>query len=103
MNPDDPKGHGFVCKDNLTYHRSYGLNSSFGRGTAALNGHFESCWQFSGNVLAGGTASQYPSNNFFPTEEEFEAEFESFGVLREDSQFAGKGCDWSKLPNYPIE
>ena len=57
---------GFVYTNNLTRHNEYGVmgsGASPGRGT--LDMYFPSR-VFLKNILAGGTASSYPADNFFP-------------------------------------
>jgi hypothetical protein len=60
------KAPGFVYRDNLVEHGSYGFfGSGTGVGTPALDGFFESP-VFEGNlIVGGGSASQYPANNAF--------------------------------------
>jgi hypothetical protein len=56
----------FVFTNNLTPHNDYGVvGSGTGVGTPSLNAYFPG-FVFARNVLVGGVASNYPSNNFFP-------------------------------------
>ena len=66
---------GFVYTNNLSKHNRYGVKGeSRGVGTATLAAVFPG-YVFRGNVLAGGSASLYPSGNFFPTVSELMASF----------------------------
>jgi len=58
---------GFVYRDNLTRHNAYGVagDGTTGDPSLTLSRYFPGV-QFSRDVLAGGTASQYPSGNYFP-------------------------------------
>ncbi len=55
-----------VYTNNLTPHNLYGvIGSGYGPGNPSLNAYFPAC-TFAKNILAGGSASIYPTNNFFP-------------------------------------
>src|SRR5262249_18538206 len=57
---------GFIYRNNLTPHNSYGiLGSGTGSGNATLATYFPGSI-VSKNVLIGGLSSLYPSGNFFP-------------------------------------
>ena len=48
-------------------HNNYGvIGAGVGIGTSALNFYFPG-YVFARNAIAGGAASSYPSNNFFPS------------------------------------
>lgn len=68
---------GFVFTNNIARHNTYGVK---GQGTASGNQtlakYFPSA-VFKGNVLAGGTASWYPSGNYFPPAADFLSQFVS--------------------------
>ncbi len=58
---------GFVFRNNVMSHNAYGIfgdNSSPGNG--AINTYFPS-GQFVKNLIAGASASSYPTNNFYPS------------------------------------
>ena len=56
-----------VVTNNLAVHNTYGIaGSNFSYGSLAINAYLPG-GIVTGNVLAGGTASRYPTGNFFPT------------------------------------
>ncbi len=58
---------GFVFRDNLATHGSYGVKGDgTGVGTDALNKRAPG-YVFTHNVIIGGKASQYPATNLFPS------------------------------------
>jgi hypothetical protein len=58
---------GFIYRNNITPHNTYGVfGSGSSSGTPSLNAYFPDA-TFLKNILAGGEASRYPSNNFFPS------------------------------------
>ncbi len=60
MNP------GFVFRDNIVVNNEYGVT---GAGTASGRSSLDTFFPgavFAGNVIVGGSASSYPSRNFFP-------------------------------------
>jgi hypothetical protein len=68
---------GFVFTNNIARHNTYGIK---GQGTATGNSTLATYFPsavFKGNVLAGGSASLYPSGNFFPPAADFLAQFVS--------------------------
>ena len=66
---------GFVFRDNLLRHNQYGVKGDgTGTGAATLRAYFTSL-TFDRNVLAGGSAGQYPGGNYFPTVADFLASF----------------------------
>jgi hypothetical protein len=66
---------GFVFRDNLMRHNTYGVKGdSVGVGSATLDAYFRDL-VFGPNVLAGGRATLYPAGNHFPTVDEFVASF----------------------------
>jgi hypothetical protein len=57
---------GFVFENNIALHHSAGISGSgTGPGVPALNRYFPSA-VVRRNVIVGGTAGEYPSDNFFP-------------------------------------
>jgi hypothetical protein len=67
---------GFVFTNNLMKHNAYGI---FGSGQAYGNGtlnYYAPGAVVRRNVLAGGRASRYPPDNFFPTVTTFMANFQ---------------------------
>ncbi len=66
---------GFVYRNNLSRHNGYGIiGRDHAAGTDTLNAYFPG-WVFARNVLAGGTASAYPSGNEFPSVSTFMGSF----------------------------
>ena len=66
---------GFAFHDNLMRHNQYGVKGpSLGVGHATFDAYFRNV-AFVRNVLAGGDASKYPGDNFFPSVVEFEGLF----------------------------
>jgi hypothetical protein len=57
----------FVYRNNIAPHNEYGvIGDAAGMGNNALAAYFPGV-QFARNVLAGGNASLYPADNFFPS------------------------------------
>jgi hypothetical protein len=81
---------GFVFRDNMLRHNTYGvIGDSNATGNASLHAYFPGV-RFDRNVLAGGKASSYPSENYFPTVQEYEASFmnladENFALVPDTS------------------
>ncbi len=68
---------GFVFTNNIARHNTYGIK---GQGTASGNQTLAKYFPgavVKGNVLAGGTASWYPSGNYFPPAADFLSQFVS--------------------------
>ena len=66
---------GFVFRDNLMRHNTYGVKGdNLATGSATLDAYFRSL-TFERNALAGGKASQYPGGNYFPPVDQFDAAF----------------------------
>jgi hypothetical protein len=66
---------GVVCRNNLARHNLYGVK---GDGTAMGHATFARYLPgivFVNNVLAGGSPTQYPAGNHFPSVPEFESQF----------------------------
>ncbi|MGE5815945.1 MAG: hypothetical protein ACM36C_15755, partial [Acidobacteriota bacterium] len=92
---------GFVFRDNIMRHNRYGVHGS---GRAVGNDTLQTFFPdavFDNNVLAGGKASEYPSDNLFPSVEEFIRQFvaPAEGDLRlvENSSFRGRASDGTDL------
>ena len=72
---DGAQSQGFVFTNNLMKHNTYGIfGSNAGIGNATLAAYFPSA-VVRRNVLAGGSASLYPTDNFFPSVTTFYAQF----------------------------
>ena len=72
---DDGQSSGFVFNNNLARHNEYGIfGSGAGVGSKAFAAYFPG-GIMRRNVLAGGNASLYPSDNFFPSVDEFNRQF----------------------------
>ncbi len=92
---------GFVFRDNIMRHGTYGvIGDNFGAGNASLNQYFPGA-RFERNVLAGGKAGNYPGGNLFPTVPEFEAAFTSIAgedfTLTSGSSFRSGATDGGAL------
>lgn len=67
--------NGFVFRDNFGKHNAYGVvGDGQSSGKATLSTYFTRL-VFERNVLAGGDASAYPADNYFPSVAEFDASF----------------------------
>jgi hypothetical protein len=67
---------GFVFTNNLMKHNAYGIfGSGQAYGNTTLN-YYAPGAVVRRNVLAGGSASRYPPDNFFPTVTAFMANFQ---------------------------
>ncbi|HSL21398.1 MAG TPA: hypothetical protein VK886_07680 [Vicinamibacterales bacterium] len=91
----------FVYRDNLARHNRYGVHgASRAVGNDTLDVFFPAA-VFIGNVLAGGKASLYPPDNFFPSVEEFEQQFMDTSdgnfQLKRDSSFRARASDGGDL------
>jgi hypothetical protein len=75
-------GHGpanvrFVYTNNLSKHNQYGIyGNGYGAGFVSLNIYFPGA-TIRRNVMAGGDASKYPADNFFPPASQFLGNFVS--------------------------
>jgi hypothetical protein len=95
-------GHGpanvrFVFTNNLSKHNQFGIyGDGYGAGFVSLNLYFPGI-TMRRNVLAGGTASKYPSDNFFPPTAEFLRNFVSASAgdyrLASSSPYNNAGTD----------
>jgi hypothetical protein len=75
INVGGPAVPSFVYTNNLARHNTYGVQGqNYGIGLSSLNHYFPG-FVFTGNVLAGGSASLYPAGNYFPTTAAFNAAF----------------------------
>lgn len=84
---------GFVFTNNFMPHNEYGvIGDGVGPGNPTLSKYFSNP-QFKRNVMAGGRASLYPSDNFFPANlEDLEKAERNFN-LPATSQFKNAGTD----------
>jgi hypothetical protein len=92
---------GFVFRDNLTLHNSNGvIGQGVGIGMQTLSAYFPGS-SFTRNVLAGGRASRYPPDNFFPDVDHFAAQFVDYDGqdyrLRPGSEFRSQATDGTDL------
>jgi hypothetical protein len=88
---------GFVFTNNMTKHNAYGIfGSGQAYGTGSLN-YYAPGSVVRRNVLAGGPASRYPADNFFPTVAVFYASFVNMAAndyrLVTGSPYIGAGTD----------
>jgi regulation of enolase protein 1 (concanavalin A-like superfamily) len=75
VNIGGPAVNDFVFTHNLSRHNTYGImGQGYGIGNSTLAHYFPGS-VFTGNVLAGGKAANYPAGNFFPTVAAFDAAF----------------------------
>jgi hypothetical protein len=66
---------GFRFTNNIAPHNTYGIfGNGMGSGTRAIETYFPD-GVIRSNVLAGGQASRYPPGNFFPSVQQFNADF----------------------------
>lgn len=66
---------GFRFTNNIAPHNAYGIfGNGQGVGTRAIDAYFPD-GVIRSNVLAGGQASRYPAGNFFPSVQQFTADF----------------------------
>jgi putative Ig domain-containing protein len=92
--------------NNASRHNTYGIfGASFSSGTASINAYLPG-GVVDGNVLAGGTASKYPTGNFFPTTAAWQAGFVDYAGgdyhLLAASGLKGAGTD-GKDPGADID
>jgi hypothetical protein len=67
---------GFVFTNNLTKHNQWGIyGDGHGAGFDSIRIYFTSDFEMRRNVMAGGSASKYPADNFFPPSADFTAQF----------------------------
>jgi hypothetical protein len=92
---------GFVFTNNLMKHNAYGIfGSGQAYGTGSLN-YFAPGFVVRRNVFAGGPASRYPADNFFPSVTTFMATFQNAALndyrLVGGSPYLGLGVDEQDL------
>jgi hypothetical protein len=64
--------------NNMSAHNTYGImGSNSSSGSASINAYLPGAL-VGGNVLAGGTASRYPTGNFFPTVAAWQSNFVNY-------------------------
>jgi hypothetical protein len=67
---------GFVYSNNMTKHNQWGIyGDGHGAGFDSTRVYFTSDFEMRRNVMAGGSASKYPADNFFPPTAEFASQF----------------------------
>jgi hypothetical protein len=75
---DGPPVLGFVFRNNLAKHNSYGIiGTNRGVGNDAIAAYLPGS-DVSRNVIAGGAAAKYPSGNSFPSAAQFETQFAAY-------------------------
>jgi hypothetical protein len=92
---------GFVFTNNVGSHGDYGFHGSdHGVGNDSIAFYLPGA-RITGNVIAGGNRRAYPPDNFFPSAEDFQREFESFTAgdfrLRVSSGWRRAATDGSDL------
>jgi hypothetical protein len=97
INADKRPAENFVFTNNVMRHNRYGI---IGTGTAIGMGsitHYLPGSRIEANVIAGGSALNYPAGNFFPTTAAFEANFVAYAArdydLTETSAWRNAGTD----------
>jgi PKD repeat protein len=98
---DGAQSQGFVFTNNLMKHNTYGIfGSGSGIGNATLASYFPSA-VVRRNVLAGGSSSMYPTDNFFPSVTTFYAQFVDYSsgnyALVSGSPYIARGTDGKNL------
>jgi hypothetical protein len=98
---DNGISSGFVFTNNMALHNTYGIvGSGVGFASNALAAYFPGA-VFRKNVLAGGKASLYPADNFFPSVPTFNAQFVDPAAgdyrLKSSSPYIGGGTDGVSL------
>ena len=92
---------GLVVRNNLALHNTYGFMSEAGPGRPTLTAFYPDA-VFSGNVLAAGSAKDYPAGNLFPSVTHFLAQFADAAAgnyrLNERSDLTGLGALVAALP-----
>jgi hypothetical protein len=67
---------GFAFTNNMAKHNQWGIyGSGHGAGFDSTNIYFTSDFDMRRNVMAGGAASKYPADNFFPATADFLTQF----------------------------
>jgi hypothetical protein len=94
---DGPPIDGFTLTNNVARHNRYGIiGSGHAPGTDSIKAFFPKA-VISRNVLAGGSASDYPAGNRFPSTSEFEAHFVDYAhgnfAVRPNTDWAAAGTD----------
>lgn len=92
---------GFVYTNNLSRHNQWGIYGSYhGAGFDSITIYFPGL-DMRRNVLAGGTASKYPADNFFPAAATFTANFANAGAgdytLVASSAYLGLATDGTNI------
>ena len=92
---------GLIVRNNLAIHNRYGFTSDAGPGRRTLTAYYPDA-VFTGNVLAAGSAKDYPEGNLFPSLTNFLAQFADAAAgdyrLSERSDLAGRGALIATLP-----
>ena len=87
--------------NNMSAHRTYGImGQNYSAGSATISAYLPD-GVVTRNVLAGGTASAYPSGNFFPTTTAWESGFVNYAAgdyrLAASSPYRNAGTDGTDL------
>ena len=90
-----------VYTNNVSLHNSYGIfGNGLSSGLTSINAYMPG-GIVSGNVLAGGSASKYPTGNFFPTTATWPSLFAGYSAgdyhLAASSGFLNAGTDGDDL------
>lgn len=108
----DGRVDGFVFTDNIASHGDYGIiGANHGIGNDTIRAFLPGS-TISADVLAGGNGSVYPPGNFFPSLDQFRAQFVDFAGhdfrLRQGSAWAtaatdgrSLGADLTRVPRLP--
>src|SRR5204863_9988771 len=87
--------------NNMSVHNTYGINgSNFSSGTSSINAYMPTA-VVGANVLAGGTASRYPTGNYFPAVASWQGNFVNYAGgdyhLAATSAYKNAGTDGTDL------
>ena len=94
---------GLVVRDNIGLHNMWGfMGAGAGVGRKTLAKYYPG-GVFEGNVLAGGSSSDYPPGNLFPSVDDLKAQFVDVAAgdyrLKPGSKFANRGA--TRQPDAP--
>lgn len=86
-----------VYTNNMSAHNAYGImGSNFSSGLSSINAYLPGSL-VAGNILAGGSASKYPTGNYFPTVSAWQANFADYAAgdyhLLATSSYKNAGTD----------
>jgi hypothetical protein len=97
INADKRAAENFVFTNNVMRHNTYGIiGTNTAIGLSSITRYLPGS-RIEGNVFAGGSASNYPAGNFFPTTAVFETHFVAYAArdyaLTDTSTWRNAGTD----------